>query len=70
MVSGLNDVIPPILCEAAVPSGALLGRGQGEANTAPSANLKALRAKIGELTFENDFYEGPITKAGLLNARR
>ena len=48
----------------------MLGRGQGEANTAPSANLKALRAKIGELTFENDFYEGPITKAGLLNARR
>ncbi len=27
-------------------------------------------AKIGELTLENDFLEGALTKAGLLSARR
>ena len=26
--------------------------------------------KIGELTLENDFLEGALTKAGLLSARR
>ncbi len=32
--------------------------------------LKQLHAKIGELTLENDFLEGALTKAGLLSARR
>jgi len=27
-------------------------------------------AKIGELTLENDFLEGALNKAGLLNAKR
>ncbi len=44
----------------------------GEAKTEPAAavDLKALHAKIGELTLENDFLEGALTKAGLLSARR
>ena len=32
--------------------------------------LKSLHAKIGELTLENDFLEGALTKAGLLSAKR
>jgi transposase len=30
----------------------------------------ALHAKIGELTLENDFLEGALSKAGLLSAKR
>jgi transposase-like protein len=37
---------------------------------APSADVKTLQAKIGELTLENDFLEGALGKAGLLSARR
>jgi len=29
-----------------------------------------MQAKIGELTLENDFLEGALSKAGLLSARR
>lgn len=36
----------------------------------PTVDLKALHAKIGQLTLENDFLEGALTKAGLLSARR
>ncbi len=45
----------------------------GEARTEPAAatvDLKALHAKIGELTLENDFLESALTKAGLLSAKR
>ncbi len=35
-----------------------------------AVDLKALHAKIGELTLENDFLEGALTKAGLLSAKR
>jgi transposase len=42
----------------------------GAASAAPSVDIKALHAKIGELTLENDFLEGALTKAGLLSARR
>ena len=41
--------------------------------TKPSAeapDLKTLHAKIGQLTLENDFLEGALTKAGLLSAKR
>jgi transposase len=48
----------------------VFGADRGEANTTPSIDLKALHAKIGELTLENDFLEGALTKAGLLSARR
>ncbi len=33
-------------------------------------DLKTLHAKIGQLTLENDFSEGALTKAGLLSAKR
>jgi transposase len=46
------------------------GADRGETKAAPSVDLKALHAKIGELTLENDFLEGALTKAGLLSARR
>jgi len=36
----------------------------------PVVDVKALHAKIGELTLENDFLEGALTKAGLLSAKR
>ena len=37
---------------------------------AAPVDLKALHAKIGELTLENDFLEGALTKAGMLSAKR
>jgi transposase len=43
------------------------GSGHQEA---PPIDIKALHAKIGELTLENDFLEGALTKAGLLSAKR
>ena len=35
-----------------------------------TVDLKSLHAKIGQLTLENDFLEGALTKAGLLSAKR
>ena len=46
--------------------GPLAGTGPATA----SVDLKSLHAKIGELTLENDFLEGALTKAGLLSAKR
>src|SRR5262245_33405701 len=43
--------------------------GSGHA-TQPAVDVKSLHAKIGELTLENDFLEGALTKAGLLSAKR
>jgi transposase-like protein len=42
----------------------------GEASTESNVDLKALHAKIGQLTLENDFLEGALTKMGLLSAKR
>ena len=36
----------------------------------PPVDIKALHAKIGELTLENDFLEGALGKAGLLSAKK
>jgi transposase len=47
----------------------VFGNGKSEASTS-SVDLKSLHAKIGELTLENDFLEGALTKAGLLSAKR
>ena len=33
-------------------------------------DLKTLHAKIGQLTLENDFLSGALTKAGLLSAKK
>jgi transposase-like protein len=42
----------------------------GGPKPAPAPDLRVLHAKIGELTLENDFLEGALTKAGLLSAKR
>ncbi len=45
--------------------------GQEKADAKEAAvDLKALHAKIGELTLENDFLSGALSKAGLLSAKR
>ena len=44
--------------------------GSGSAAAQPAVDVKSLHAKIGELTLENDFLEGALTKAGLLSAKR
>lgn len=36
----------------------------------PAVDLKALHAKIGQLTLENDFLESALGKAGLLSVKR
>lgn len=36
----------------------------------PPVDVKTLHAKIGELTLENDFLEGALTKAGLVSAKK
>jgi transposase len=43
--------------------------GEG-ADKSPSVDVKALHAKIGELTLENDFLENALNKAGWLSAKR
>src|SRR4051812_40686108 len=49
----------------------VFGPGGGGGGTAePAIDVKSLHAKIGELTLENDFLEGALTKAGLLSAKR
>ena len=48
----------------------VFGPGGGTAPSPPPVDVKALHAKIGELTLENDFLEGALTKAGLLSAKR
>ena len=36
----------------------------------PPVDLKALHAEIGQLTLDNDFSEGALTKGGWLSATR
>jgi transposase-like protein len=48
----------------------VFGPGGGNGETLPAIDVKSLHAKIGELTLENDFLEGALTKAGLLSAKR
>jgi len=36
----------------------------------PAIDVKTLHAKIGELTLENDFLAGALSKAGMLSAKR
>ncbi len=43
---------------------------KGNQEKAVPVDLKHLHAKIGELTLENDFLEGALTKAGLLSEKR
>ena len=46
------------------------GAFEGGTEKGPPVDIKALHAKIGELTLENDFLESALTKAGLLSAKR
>jgi transposase len=41
----------------------------GGGPTLPAIDVKSLHAKIGELTLENHFLEGALSKAGLLSAK-
>ena len=44
--------------------------GGGKKAAAPESEVTALHAKIGQLTLENDFLEGALSKAGLLPSAR
>ena len=72
-LSELFDVHPNQITQwkAQLESGAsnVFDSGGGKASE-PVVDVKALHAKIGELTLENDFLEGALTKAGLLSAKR
>ncbi len=48
----------------------LFGSGGTVTDLYSTIDVKTLHAKIGELTLENDFLSGALTKAGLLNAKR
>src|ERR1700733_7734257 len=48
----------------------VFGLGGTTADAAPAIDVKTLHAKIGELTLENDFLSGALSKAGLLTAKR
>ena len=48
----------------------VFGPGSGNGAAQSAVDVKSLHAKIGELTLENDFLEGALTKAGLLSAKR
>ena len=43
--------------------------GKSSESNAP-VDVKAMHAKIGQLTLENDFLESALTKVGLLSAKR
>jgi transposase len=44
--------------------------GGQAAKATPPVDSKVLHAKSGELTLENDFLAGALSKAGLLSAKR
>jgi transposase len=48
----------------------VFGSGGSTGPATPTVDVKSLHAKIGELTLENDFLEGALSKAGLLSAKR
>ena len=48
----------------------VFGPGGGTDGSRAGVDVKTLHAKIGELTLENDFLEGALSKAGLLSAKR
>ena len=48
----------------------LFGSGAAGIDAAPAEDVKALHAKIGELTLEVDFLAGALGKAGRLSAKR
>jgi transposase-like protein len=57
---------------APLPEGAagVFGAAPAEASGGPPVDLKVPHAKIGQLTLENDFLSGALTKAGLPSAKK
>ena len=53
-----------------VGAGDIFGSNKKPSSDNAPIDVKTLHAKIGELTLENDFLEGALTKAGLLSAKR
>jgi hypothetical protein len=49
---------------------AVFGADGRDVQAAPAVDVKALHAKIGELTLENDFLSGALGKAGMSSAKR
>ena len=45
-------------------------RAASPVSSEPPVDVKTLHAKIGQLSLENDFLSGALTKAGLLSAKR
>jgi len=62
----MNDSCP---LTRSLSAGGRLCKARAERDQ-PPVDLKALHAKIGELTLENDFFEGALTKAGILSAKK
>jgi transposase len=48
----------------------IFGSSGAPADAAPAVDVKTLHAKIEELTLENDFLSGALSKAGRLSAKR
>ena len=48
----------------------VFGSSGASTDAAPAVDVKVFHAKIGELTLENDFLSGALSKAGLLSAKR
>jgi transposase-like protein len=48
----------------------VFGSEAGRPEAPAALDVKTLHAKIGELTLENDFLAGALTKAGMLSAKR
>ena len=48
----------------------VFGPGSGNGAAHPAVDVKSLHAKIGELTLENDFLEGALSKAGHQHPRK
>ena len=48
----------------------VFGATPGETSGEAPVDLKVLHAKIGQLTLENDFLSGALSKAGLLSAKK
>jgi transposase-like protein len=51
-------------------AGHVFGPGGANGTALPAVDVKALHAKIGELTLENDFLGSALAKAGLPSAKR